>query len=315
MKRSFLFLFLSIITFSGSAQKGDLYLKRSDNGFYLEHKVVAKESFFSVGRLYNVHPRHLASYNKLDYNKGLFLDKIIRIPLSDTNFTQKANKGTPVYYKAGEKDDWSAISKAFKVSAEKLKSWNEGPVKKGQKMVVGLLLSPEFSSRTFTAKADKETVKEEEKKEKEALKEEKKELVTEEKKPEEKKPEKEIEVKNLTEEKKLPENNYQPGYFLSSFEQQVKNEPARKEETLTCGIFKTTSGWQDAKYYLLIDGVNPGTIVKLTNPTNNRSVYAKVLGEMSGIRLNDGFNIRISNASAAALGVGEEDKFILKIHY
>ncbi len=298
-----------------SSQKGDLYIKKSDNGFYLEHKVAAKESFFSVGRLYSVHPRHLASYNKLDYNKGLFLDKIIRVPLTDTNFSQKASKGTPVYYKVGEKDDWASISKSFKVTTDKLKTWNEGSVKKGQKVIIGLLQSPEFISKTFIAKADKETVKEEDKKEKAALKEEKKELIAEEKKPEEKKEEKEFEVKTIIEEKKQPDNNYKPGYFLFSFEQQVKNAPSKKEETLTCGIFKTSSGWQDAKYYLLMDGINPGTILKLINPANNRTIYAKVLGEMSSIRLNDGFNIRISNASAAALAIGDEDKFILKVHY
>ncbi len=320
MKRSFFFLFLTLITLAAFTQKGELFLKRSDNGFYLEHKVQPKESFFSVGRMYNVHPRHLASYNKLDYNKGLYLDKIIRIPLSDTNFSQKASKGAPLYYKASDKDDWASISKSFKVTVDKLKSWNEGAVKKGQKVVVGLLQSPEFTSKTYTAKADKETVKEEDKKEKEALKEEKKELAIEEKKPveikpAEKKEEKEFEVKTVTEERRQPDNNYQPGYFLASYEQQVKITSSKKEETMTCGIFKTSSGWQDGKYYLLMDGVNAGTIVKLTNPANNRVIYAKVLGVMSGIRLNDGFNIRISNAAAAALAIGEEDKFILKVHY
>ena len=84
---------------------------------------------------------------------------------------------------------------------------------------------------------------------------------------------------------------------------------------LFIGIFKTTSGWQDAKYYLLIDKVLPGTIVKIINPANNKIIYAKVLGEMSGIRQNEGLNIRISNAAVAALEIPEQDKFIVKINY
>jgi hypothetical protein len=95
----------------------------------------------------------------------------------------------------------------------------------------------------------------------------------------------------------------------------VKITPAVKNETVTSGIFKTESGWQDAKYYLLMDAVQPGTIVKVINPGNNKAVYAKVLGEMSGIRQNEGLNIRISNAAAAALQITEEDKFIVKINY
>ena len=91
--------------------------------------------------------------------------------------------------------------------------------------------------------------------------------------------------------------------------------PVSKEETVTSGIFKTTSGWEDAKYYLLMDKVQPGTIIKLINPSNNKAVFAKVLGEMAGIRQNQGYNIRISNAAAAALEISEQDKFIIKTQY
>ena len=105
------------------------------------------------------------------------------------------------------------------------------------------------------------------------------------------------------------------GYFKRSFEQQVKANPASKNATVTSGIFKTTSGWQDAKYYLLIDDVATGTIVKIINPENNKAVFAKVLGEMNGIRQNQGLNIRISNAASTALGVADTEKFIVKLNY
>jgi len=315
-------LTLAIITITFSltllAQKADLYLKRSENGFYLEHKVVAKESFFSVGRLYNVHPRAVASYNKMDYNKGLFLDKVIRIPLTDTNFTQKGNKGTPLYYKATEKDDWNSIGKNFRVSADKLRTWNS-EIKKGQKVVVGLLLTSEMPSQAFSSKnEDANLAKNDAKEEKKELKEEKKELVAAEKVEEKGKPaetKQEEKITPVIEKKIVSPSNYEQGYFKAAFEQQVRINAASKDETVTAGIFKTTSGWQDAKYYLLIDAVSPGTIVRIQNPSNNRVIFAKVLGEMSGIRLNDGLNTRISNAAAAALDISETDKFILKVNY
>src|SRR5258705_9697361 len=100
MKKFFLsFLFLMFGAHFLCAQKADLLIKSSDKGLYLEHKVVAKESFYSVGRLYNVSPKSIASFNKLDMTKGLFIDQKIRVPLTDTNFTQNGNKGTAVYYK------------------------------------------------------------------------------------------------------------------------------------------------------------------------------------------------------------------------
>ncbi|MES2882400.1 MAG: hypothetical protein V4676_09650, partial [Bacteroidota bacterium] len=105
------------------------------------------------------------------------------------------------------------------------------------------------------------------------------------------------------------------GYFKPLFESQTKTQPSKKEQTATAGIFKTASGWQDAKYYALLDGVEAGTIVRIVNPANNKAVYAKVLGEMSGIRQNQGYDIRMSNAAASALEVTDAEKFIVRVNY
>ena len=96
---------------------------------------------------------------------------------------------------------------------------------------------------------------------------------------------------------------------------QMKKSAAGKDQTATAGIFKTASGWQDGKYYALIDNVEPGTIIRVVNPTNNKAIYAKVLGEMSGIRQNQGLEVRISNAAASALEISEQDKFIVRVNY
>jgi LysM repeat protein len=301
-----------------SAQKGDLLIKSSDKGLYLEHIVTPKESFFSVGRLYNVSAKSIASFNKLDMSKGLRIDQKIRIPLIDTNFIQKGNSGTPVYYKVKDNDDLAKVSVNNKnVSISNLKAWNnltDNSVKKDAKLIVGFLMTKGFPSITINNKPKQEepVVKIEEP------------VVTKKEKEEEKK-EAEAEIKaEKKEEKKEPppviKEEIKPtipgqGYFKTSFDQQVKITPAVKNETVTSGIFKTESGWQDAKYYLLMDGVSPGTIIKIINPENNNAIYAKVLGEMSGIRQNEGLNIRISNAAAAALQIQEQDKFIVKVNY
>lgn len=307
-----------------SAQKKELVVKSSDKGLYLEHKVAPKESFYAVGRLYNVSPKFLASYNKLDINKGLQIDQKIRIPLTDTNFIQHGNSGTPVYYKVGEKEGLMTVSKKhFDVLLTSLRSWNDlssDDLGKDTKVIIGFLQSKEMPSVTISSKPGEEeplTKVEEKTVVNEPI------LTKEEKKEEEKEAEAEIKAEKK-DEKKQPEpvavNEIKPtpageGYFKTHFEQQVRTYPASRNETVTSGIFKTTSGWQDAKYYLLIDKISPGTIVKVINPTNNKAVFAKVLGEMSGIRQNEGLNIRISNAAASALEIAEQDKFIVKVNY
>ncbi|MDB5251108.1 MAG: hypothetical protein JWP27_277, partial [Flaviaesturariibacter sp.] len=103
-------------------------------------------------------------------------------------------------------------------------------------------------------------------------------------------------------------------YFRTQFEQQ-SNRSTGRDMTAAAGIFKTASGWQDTKYYVLVDGVDPGTIVRVVNPTNNKAIYAKVLGGMAGIRQNQGFDVRISNAAASVLEVKDTEKFVVKVNY
>ena len=64
-----------------------------------------------------------------------------------------------------------------------------------------------------------------------------------------------------------------------------------------------------------MDKVEPGMIVKITNPSNTKIIYAKVLYSMEGVRQNQGLDIRISNAAADALGITDTEKFIVKVNY
>jgi len=333
------FLFFYSFVFSQ-----DLVIKSGSKGSYLEHKVAAKEGLFPIGRMYNVHPRHIAKFNGIDFNKGLAIGQKINIPLTDTNFKQNVNKGVPVYYVA-EKESLANISVKSKAQIGNLRGWNNltaDNVPAGAKLIVGFLITNEMQDRVVTitpkTRVVEESVsnvkKQETSEKKQPANEPKKDVVAEEsvsnvKKAEEQKKQTEPAVKETPPEVKAePKKTESPvvkpqesmngdstGYFKSNFYQQVKTSPVTKEQTLTSSIFKTTSGWQDGKYYLLINGVEPGTIVKITNPSNNKTIFAKVLYAMDKIRENQGVDIRISDAAASSLAVSETDKFILKVNY
>lgn len=309
-KFAFSFLLVLFSVQSLFAQKPDLQVKTGDKGLYLEHKVARGESFFAVGRLYNVSAKYLASFNKIDINKGLLIDQKINIPLTDTNFIQQGNTGTPVYYTAVQSPTLETISSKVKnVPVENIRMWNDisvSEVTPGTKLIIGFLQSKEMASVTINNKP---------KQVEPVAKTEEKPVVKEIAKPIEEKPEEKLVVKPI--EEKIEEKVVftEQGYFKNHFEQQTRTNPASKNETVASGIFKTASGWKDSKYYLLIDKVPAGTIVKVINPTNNKAVYAKVLGEMSGIRQNEGLSIRISNAAATTLNITEQDKFIVMVNY
>lgn len=331
MKKVCFSVFTLLLTLTLFGQKKDLMIRSGVKGLYILHQVAPKQSFFGIGRLYNVSPQHLASYNQLELAKGLQIEQKIRVPLTDTNFLQEGNTGVPLYYNTDDKDDLPSMSKKYNnVSLEKLKYWNNLPsdeLKPGTKLLVGFLISKEFPTVTIkhqikelavAEKTPPEKVEEKTTPKPEEKTEVKTEIKTEEKQPEEKteqKPEPTPENKPTEKSEVKTVSDPGQGYFKAHFDQQIRIIPASKDEMLTAGIFKTASGWEDAKYYLLMDKVSPGTIVRVINPTNSKIVYAKILGEMSGIRQNEGLNIRISNAAAAALEITETDKFIVKLNY
>jgi len=324
MKKSFVlaaFLFFCSFVFA----QNELIVQGSENNLYLVHTVGAKENFYSIGRLYNIPPKDMAAYNKLDMNNGLHVGQTIKIPLTPQNFTQSSGKGRAVYYVVGEKEGLYRVStKHNKVLMADLRKWNNlnsDQLSAGQKLVVGFLVSPEANNITATPVSNTDVVraptdqpKQEPKAElakQEAVKQEVVKLEPPKQEP--------VQVKKQeAPPKPAPQAavaDANGGYFKKDYELQSKKQSLGKDETLTGGIFKTSSGWQDAKYYALIDGVEPGTIVRIINPTNNKAVYAKVLGQMAGIRQNQGYDLRISNAAASVLELGDEEKFIVKVNY
>ncbi|HLX92895.1 MAG TPA: LysM domain-containing protein, partial [Puia sp.] len=66
---------------------------QEDNGrLFLAHKVVPKENWYSVGRLYNISPKELAPFNNSSLNNPLSVGQDLKIPLTEINFSQTGRK-------------------------------------------------------------------------------------------------------------------------------------------------------------------------------------------------------------------------------
>ena len=312
MNRLLFFVVALVLANAALAQSDVLMVKKGDNGLYLEHRVLAKEGLYAIGRLYSVNPKHIAAFNKIDMNKGLEIDQVIQIPLTDTNFTQKSPSGTPVYYRVTSGDGLIKISVDHNnVPMKSIRDWNGftgDNIQEGSNLIVGFLISKEMVAylaniRARNAELARQAALQQQEAEKNAA------LAKEEDKADTPR----VMPAVVKEDIKTSASDY--GYFKTSFDQQVKARPISRDATVTSGIFKTLFGAMDAKYYMLMDGISPGTIIKITNPDNNKAVYVKVLGGMSGIRQNQGYDIRISNAAASALQVTEDEKFIVRVNY
>ena len=314
--RKILTAIFSIIYFYNPvvAQDKSLIAQGATPDLYLEHVVLPKENYYSVGRMYNIPPKDLGTYNHLVFEKGLSLGQTIRIPLTQNNFLQgdpaaKDEALIPIYHIVQPKEGLYRIGLTYnKVSLESLKKWNNLPgdiVSNGTKLIIGYLKvlkeqSPLAQKGVTMPKTDILL----------ASKEQKKEAKTE-------VPKEKVMVQpnaakeNVSTDK--PSVDFSGGFFKKLYSSQADNKTLVKENGIA-GAFKTTSGWTDGKYYCFHNDASPGTVIKITNNVTGKSVYAKVLDAVPDIRQNNGLLLRLSNSAAEELGSGEA-KFDCSISY
>jgi LysM repeat protein len=330
MKRLFLLFFL--LPLFAAAQK------------ITTHTVGAKESFSSIGRIYNINGRVLANYNNIEYEKGLLLGQVLKIPsknelakiaaaatavkakpvliaaapVKTAGSTNKSS--TPIYHTVAKLETLYRISTLYnKVPIANIKKWNNltsDTLSEGAKLIVGYSVEkiagetkpvPVAKEITQTVKPKEgntkgiKTAGEEEISVK--AKQEKKEVP-----PPVKKTEKVITANGI---KSIDGSG---GYFKNIFDEQTSNKPL-VSETGTGGVFKSSSGWEDGKYYCLHNAAAAGTIIKITNKVTGKWVFAKVLDMIPDIKQNTGLLIRLSNAAADAVGATADSKLDYTLSY
>jgi LysM repeat protein len=328
---------------------------------YLVHIVQPKETWYAIGRIYNVQSKEIAALNGVTMDK-LSIGQQLKVPLVPQNFSQDGKRNgdevfVPVYHIVQEKEWMYRISQNHnKIPVETLEKWNSvtnDQLQAGMKLIVGYLkvktahsplaangikkiVAPPAPTAGTTAKPateppvaktekpvetkpvdnKKEEAKPVEPKTVEAKKEE---LKKEEVKKEDAK--KEISTPPPAEEKSSKtiapvtsgtDNTnyagYKGGYFRSGYSSNGKSTAGN------AGIFRSTSGWKDGKYYALMNNVPVGTIVKISYNSTNKSIYAKVLGQLPEMRESVGLTVRLSDAAAAELGA-EMGKFYVDVAY
>lgn len=304
MKQYFsVFCFLSVINI-GFGQH--LMVQSKGAELYLFHTVKPKENWYSISRMYGISAKELVAANQTNLEMGLAITQKIKIPLINTNLIQtekvvEKDPIVPLYHLITEKEGLFRISQKFnKVPVDRIKEWNKltsDDVKIGNEIIIGYIkiskdsiaVSPinikltaadtglkkiTTSSKPVPVDPIKTTIKGD--------------------KP----------VLKPAELTVIPNMPGTEGAFLELFNNQNKGKVINNLSG-SAGLFKSNSGWSDGKYYVLMNSLTPGTIIKVTSISNSRVVYAKVLGGIPPGKENEGLTIRISNAATTQLGMGE----------
>jgi hypothetical protein len=295
------FLLIGLMSVSAARSQSDELLIQGQTGnLYLVHTVAAKENWFSIGRMYNELPKTITAYNHLTPAKPLDIGQQLQIPLTVQNFSQNGQKRAtetliPVYHIIQEKEWMYRISVNHnKVPIPTLEKWNhvdKDQVKAGMHLIVGYLKVKTASSalaKPHETPAGGEVV-----------------AAASPPAPVPP-PASAISETKIIEKPPTPTPtptpmplNFKGGFFRNDF------TDAGRTATGMAGTFKSTSGWQDGKYYALMNNVPVGTIVKVMDPVTSKSVYAKVLGQLPDMKESAGLTIRISSAAASELGAGD----------
>ena len=327
--KKFILILLSLPLFA-AAQQNALIVEGSGSNIYINHSAAPKENFYSIGRLYNISPKEVAPFNKLTLENGLSIGQTIKVPLKPINFTQTNNVAVdeiavPVYHKVAASETLFQVSNKFgKAPAASLKKWNNlnsDGINEGQNLIVGYLkvkkdLSAFAQQGTKMPNTDVAQVAV---KEKIADKQKIVKLIDPVTKPAEKDVMVVVEkkdnifdkntIKDVVPEKYTTSKYNKEGFFNTMFSNTGKSESG------IAGIFKSTSGWEDGKYYCLHNTAEQNSIIKITNPATGKFVYAKVLDVMPDLKQNNELNVRISSAAAEALGAENSTNFTCQINY
>ena len=333
MKNKWLLFCLCVcLVQQGRGQVSDLQVQGVSPGLYLVHTVQPKENWYSIGRTYNVSPKQLAPYNALSMDKALAVGQVLKVPLTAENFSQDGSKAAdevlvPVHHTLQEKEWLYRVSVNYnKVPVERLEKWNsinKDQAKAGLTLIVGYLKLKTGQS-ALASKADQKIAHTNpvplnipEEKKPEAV-EEKKTLpappVQAAEKPDpatvkgNAKPESKPAVINTAATNTAASGSARLSYFKSQYEESGKSLSG------AAGVFKSTSGWSDGKYYALVNNVAVGTIVRVNNPVSGKAVFAKVLGSLPEMKESLGLIARLSDAAAAELGA-ESGKFSVELRY
>jgi LysM repeat protein len=305
MNRVLLMMLLMISSKLVSAQ--DFIIKGITPDLYLSHQVAAKETWYAIARKYNLPPGQLASYNKLNVQTPLEVGQNLKVPLTPLNFTQNEAKAAnetlvPVYHVVQEREWMYRVSVNHnKVPIEQLEKWNSikrDEAKAGMKLIVGHLKVKDANAAA-TVSSQKTT-------------------------PQAPAPgsTSATDATNNPANSSPASNNNSAvssggtqatsagngGYFKASYAGQ------NRKQSGVAGIFKSTSGWNDGKYYALMNNVTVGTIIRIDFPQTNKTVYAKVLGELPEMKESAGLSLRISDAAAREVGA-TANKFSVNIIY
>jgi len=271
-----LFIFFGLTSLTASAAIDSIGVENLNGKKTIVHKLEPKETYFSLGRKYNVSPQSIIQFNS---NKSLQIGAIVKIPTdrsftdlnaSNTNSVQQTNQSsseTSIEYKVGPREYLYSIARKFNTTVEKLKALNNlssNNLSIGQIIKVPSVNSnPEQTivENPITPVANQEPLTNTPA------------ILTD-------------SIQNASERLKLPVARY----------------GLREVNERGIAITLADENLNETKMLALHQTAPIGTVIKITNPMTGKSTFAKVVGKFTKNELSKDAIIVVNKATANLIG-------------
>jgi LysM repeat protein len=254
------------------------------------HKVVPKETLFSISRNYGVGMADLREWNKLS-SDALSVGQELIIRKKGAATTPPVRN--PVITKKGvhtvaEKETLFSIARQYNITEKQLREWNNmqgSELKIGQTLYVS---QPEQGIGPVTKKQDTVTQKNNS-------------TVA----------QKDLVIQPIKQTDPVKQETTQQVQTPIKISESIKNG----SEVLESGIAELIEGTEGNRKYLALHRTAPlGTILKVRNEMNNREVFVRVMGKLPDTALTEKLIIKISKSAYDRLGAIDQ-RFRVEVTY
>ena len=285
--------------------------KVAGGGSGFTHTVAAKETMYSISRLYSVSIDDIKQWNNLKDN-SLSIGQTLIIRKGNTSSSPSAQKSAPDTglskdgtHTVAAKETMYSISRQYGISVQQLKEWNKlegNDISIGQQLVVSAPKGTAVQRETAVREAE---------------------------------PQKETSPAVQSPQPVQPSGNA-PTPSSSSTTPEPKEstptvattKPAPEEQTIRVtetvkntdevlqnGLAELIEGTSGNRKYLALHRTAPiGTIMKVRNEMNNREVFVRVMGKLPDTAVNNKLVIKISKSAYDRLGA-IDSRFRVEVTY
>lgn len=272
LKHLVLSIFFALLALSASASIDSIGVENLNGKKNIVHKIEAKETYYSLGRKYNVSPQTIIQFND---NKSLQIGSIVKIPterpfieqnlINSTNLQESTS--TIIEYKVGPREYLYSIARKFNTTVEQLKALNNlsnNNLSIGQILKVpnGSSNSEQIASQTTQAPVNPAPIITNQPA-----------ILTD-------------SIQNASERLKLPVARY----------------GLREVNERGIAVTLTDENLNEKNMLALHQTAPIGTVIKITNPMTGKSTFAKVVGKFTLNEMTKDAIIVLNKATATLIG-------------